>query len=50
MTIIDDDQPGQISFKEKKTIKVLADQDYVDIVLIRKNGSDGVVKVDYTTV
>lgn len=50
VTIIDDDKPGQICFEETKTIKALASEEFCDIVLIRKNGSDGTVTVDYETV
>jgi len=51
VTIIDDDKPGQISFAETKGIKVLAGpEDHTcEILLLRKNGSDGKVTVDYTT-
>ena len=50
VTIIDDDLPGQISFKEDKIIKALASERQVEIMLIRKNGSDGDVTVDYETI
>ena len=50
VTIIDDDKPGQICFRDSKGIKVSPDKPTCDIVIQRKNGSDGVVKVDYTTV
>lgn len=51
MTIIDDDQPGHIGFQEtKSTIKCLASDDYAEIVLVRKNGTDGRVTVKYKTV
>lgn len=51
VTIIDDDKPGQISFAETKGIKVLAGpEDHTcEILLLRKNGSDGKVTVDYKT-
>ena len=49
ITIIDDDQPGQIAFEESKAIKALASEEFAEIVIIRKNGSDGVVTVDYET-
>lgn len=49
MTIIDDDKPGQICFKETKSIQALASEDNAIIVIDRKNGSDGIVLVDYTT-
>lgn len=50
VTIIDDDKPGQIGFEETKGIKALASEKFCNVVLVRKNGSDGVVKVDYKTV
>lgn len=51
MTIIDDDQPGHICFEEtKSTIKVHASDEYALIKLIRKNGTDGKVTVNYKTV
>lgn len=50
VTIIDDDKPGQICFKDPKGIKVSPSKEVAEIVIQRKNGSDGVVKVDYTTV
>jgi len=50
VTIIDDDKPGQICFEETKTIKAVASEKFVDVVIQRKNGSDGKVTVDYVTV
>ena len=50
VTIIDDDKPGQIYFEEQKGIKALASEPTCDVVILRKNGSDGVVTVDWTTV
>lgn len=52
VTIIDDDQPGQVSFEESKGIKALASQtdETIDVVLQRKKGSDGRVTVDWKTV
>lgn len=49
ITIIDDDKPGQIVFAETKAVQALASEEYADIVILRKNGSDGVVTVDYAT-
>jgi len=49
VTIIDDDNPGYICFEQTKTIKVAADEDFARIVIIRKNGSDGKLTVDYKT-
>lgn len=50
VTIIDDDKPGQICFEEQKGIKAIASEEFCEIVLIRKNGVDGKVTVDYRTV
>ncbi len=50
VTIIDDDKPGQICFQESKAIKAVASEGVAEIQIIRKNGSDGVVKVDYETI
>lgn len=50
VTIIDDDKPGQICFEDTKGIKALASEEFCEVVLIRKNGSDGIVTVDYRTV
>lgn len=50
VTIIDDDKPGQIAFAESKTIRAIATNESVEIKIIRKNGSDGLVTVDYETV
>lgn len=50
VTIIDDDKPGQICFEETKQIKAIASEKVAEVVIIRKNGSDGEVKIDYETV
>ena len=50
VTIIDDDKPGQICFEESKQIKGIASDKVAEIVIVRKNGSDGEVKVDYETI
>lgn len=50
VTIIDDDKPGQIAFEDSKGLKVSPHAEFVDIVVIRKNGSDGRVTVNYSTV
>lgn len=49
VTIIDDDKPGQIAFEETNVIKALATQSHCKINIIRKNGSDGDVQVEYQT-
>jgi hypothetical protein len=49
VTIIDDDKPGQIAFATSDGIKVAPTESFVEVTIIRKNGSDGVVTVDYTT-
>ena len=49
ITIIDDDKPGQIVFKETKAVQALASNEFAEIVIDRKNGSDGIVKVDFAT-
>lgn len=49
VTIIDDDKPGQIQFDEQKMIKAIASEGKVDVVVTRKNGSDGTVTVEYQT-
>lgn len=50
VTIIDDDKPGQICFEETKTIKVLPSDEVAEIVILRKNGADGIVTVDYESI
>lgn len=50
ITIIDDDKPGHICFEETNVIKALATNEVAEIVIIRKNGSDGTVTVEYETV
>lgn len=49
VTIIDDDKPGQIAYDESKNIKAIASEGKADIIITRKNGSDGEVTVDYKT-
>jgi hypothetical protein len=49
VTIIDDDKPGQIYFEATKNIKAIASESICNVVLLRKNGSDGAVTVDYKT-
>jgi len=50
VTIIDDDKPGQICFENTKGIKVAPTEEQCEVKVIRKNGSDGRVTVDYETV
>lgn len=50
VTIIDDDKPGQICFEEPKGVKAAANEEFAEIVILRKNGSDGIVTVDYDCV
>ena len=50
VTIIDDDKPGQICFENTKGIKVAPTEPHVEIEVIRKNGSDGRVTVDFETI
>jgi solute carrier family 8 (sodium/calcium exchanger) len=49
VTIIDDDKPGIISFAAKTSLKVIASEEYAMVKVIRQNGSDGVVNVQYQT-
>ena len=49
ITIIDDDKPGAIYFQESKTIQADASQPTVTVIIERRNGSDGMVTVDYKT-
>jgi len=49
ITIIDDDKPGAIYFQESKNIQADASLDSVAVVIERRNGSDGIVTVDYKT-
>jgi len=50
VTIIDDDKPGMIAYAESKTIKAVGTNETCDVKIIRKNGSDGTITVDFTTV
>lgn len=50
ITIVDDDKPGQICFKELKSIKVSPTAEFAEVVISRKNGNDGIVEVDFETV
>tara|TARA_B110001450_G_scaffold155797_1_gene145260 strand:+ start:214 stop:468 length:255 start_codon:yes stop_codon:yes gene_type:complete len=49
VTIIDDDKPGQIYFHDTRNIKAIATNPKCIVQLDRKNGSDGIVKVDFRT-
>ena len=50
VTIIDDDKPGHIYFQETKAISALASDENAEIVIDRRNGSDGIVTVDFKTI
>jgi len=50
VTIIDDDKPGQVGFEETNTVTANANEEFVEIVLVRKNGSDGTITVDFETI
>jgi len=49
ITIIDDDKPGQIYFQETKAVQAIATEKECEVIIERRNGSDGVVTVDYVT-
>jgi len=49
VTIIDDDQPGQIAFEEVNTIRAIATETNLEVKILRKNGSDGKVSIDFET-
>ena len=48
ITIVDDDNPGLLSF-EKNEVKVLATEKQVLVNIIRKNGSKGTISCKYKT-
>ena len=50
VTIIDDDKPGVIGFEEEKQIEAIASREVAQINIVRYNGCDGEVTVDYKTV
>ena len=51
VTIIDDDEPGEVGFLEEHLqISVLESQGFVDVPVTRQNGSAGAIKIKYTTV
>ena len=51
VTIIDDDKPGFLSFKEKRNnIKQVASDSKCEIVVDRTNGSDGKITCKYKTI
>lgn len=50
VTIIDDDKPGHIYFLETKAISALASDENAEIIIDRRNGSDGIVTVDFKTI
>lgn len=48
VTIIDDDEPGEIEFLEPVSV-IKESQGVFEVKLERKNGADGIVSVDYKT-
>lgn len=48
VTIIDDDEPGQLSFAERN-IKVLGKDGKAFVRVVRTNGSDGLIKCKFET-
>lgn len=48
VTIIDDDKPGTLSF-QNRSVKVVADEKKVEIKVLRQNGCDGDIQVEYET-
>jgi solute carrier family 8 (sodium/calcium exchanger) len=51
VTIIDDDEPGEVGFLEEHVnITVEESKGIVEVPVTRQNGSAGVIKVKYTTV
>lgn len=50
MTIIDDDEPGQLSFEYPMGVQVTPEEGEVKIKIKRDRGSDGVVTVNYETI
>lgn len=50
VTIIDDDEPGQLSFEYPMGVQVTPEEGEVKIKIKRDRGSDGVVTVDYETI
>lgn len=49
ITIMDDDRPGMLSFKEKKQVRHPADQSECRITISRTHGADGDISVEYAT-
>jgi solute carrier family 8 (sodium/calcium exchanger) len=48
VTIIDDDEPGVLSFQER-TVKVRAKDQKADIKVLRQHGCDGIIKCKFET-
>lgn len=48
--ILDDNDPGRICFKDNKMLRVHPNDGYAKVHLIRKDGKDGQVTVDWKTV
>merc|ERR1711871_226155 len=50
VTIIDDDVPGVISFDKNATSVGIADDDFVEVQLVRQQGCDGTIQCDVFTI
>jgi hypothetical protein len=48
ITIIDDDQPGNLCFRDRN-VKVTSKDKFATIIVSRTNGCDGIVKCKYET-
>lgn len=49
VTIIDDDEPGVLGFFDSREYQCTEDQGTVEIKVVRKDGADGVITVQYST-
>ena len=49
VTIIDDDEPGVLGFFDTREYSCTEDQGTVELTVVRKDGADGIVTVDYAT-
>jgi len=50
VTIIDDDKPGQLVFREKRALRQDANEGICKVVVDRIQGSDGLISVRYKTI